>query len=126
MDPINWNEIPAEALNPRMKRQALHTGRLTIARLQILKGGQVPLHSHENEQVTAVLEGRLAFQLPEGTVEIGPGDMLVLPPHVPHSVVALEDSLAVDTFAPRRQDWIDGDDAYLRSGSAATAEDEIA
>jgi len=29
-------------------------------------------------------------------------------------VEALEDSLAVDLFSPPREDWIRGDDAYLR------------
>jgi hypothetical protein len=29
-------------------------------------------------------------------------------------VIALEDTVALDLFAPRREDWIRGDDAYLR------------
>jgi len=37
-----------------------------------------------------------------------------IPPHVPHSAQALEDSVAVDLFSPIREDWIRGDDAYLR------------
>jgi quercetin dioxygenase-like cupin family protein len=45
------------------------------------------------------------------------GDALVIPPDVPHTVEALEDSLAVDLFSPRREDWIRGDDAYLRDAS---------
>jgi len=28
----------------------------------------------------------------------------------------LEDTLDVDVFAPPRQDWLDGTDAYLRGG----------
>ena len=42
------------------------------------------------------------------------GEMLEIPPHVPHSVEALEDSVAVDLFAPVREDWRRGADAYLR------------
>lgn len=126
MKPINWKDIPVEALNPKMERQVLHTERMTIARLRIAKGGIVPEHSHENEQVTQVLEGLLIFRTPEGDVRVGQGDFLVLPPHLPHGVEAMEDSIALDTFAPRRQDWIDGDDAYLRSGSGATPPGETA
>jgi quercetin dioxygenase-like cupin family protein len=33
---------------------------------------------------------------------------------VPHGVEALEDSVVVDVFSPAREDWIRGDDAYLR------------
>jgi len=42
------------------------------------------------------------------------GDVLVIPPDAPHMVEAIEDSLAVDLFSPPREDWIRGDDAYLR------------
>jgi ribosomal protein L16 Arg81 hydroxylase len=42
------------------------------------------------------------------------GEVLVIPPHLPHTAVALEDTLDVDIFSPPRQDWIDGSDAYLR------------
>jgi quercetin dioxygenase-like cupin family protein len=50
------------------------------------------------------------------------GDILTIPPDVPHEVVALEDSVALDIFNPPRQDWIDGDDAYLRGGGQTIAE----
>ena len=43
------------------------------------------------------------------------GELFIIPPHAPHLVEALEESLAVDLFAPVRQDWIRGDDAYLRN-----------
>jgi quercetin dioxygenase-like cupin family protein len=42
------------------------------------------------------------------------GDVLVIPPDMPHRVVALEESTATDLFTPARADWIRGDDAYLR------------
>jgi quercetin dioxygenase-like cupin family protein len=45
---------------------------------------------------------------------VGAGESLVIPPNVPHGVVALEDTLVTDVFTPRREDWIAGDDAYLR------------
>ena len=42
------------------------------------------------------------------------GESLCIPPNVPHSVESLEDSVAVDIFSPVREDWVRGDDAYLR------------
>ena len=48
------------------------------------------------------------------------GEILCIPPHVPHEVIALEDSVALDIFNPPRQDWIDGDDAYLRGRRPAS------
>ena len=50
----------------------------------------------------------------EQVFDLGPGDVLHIPAHVPHEAEALEDTLDVDAFAPPRSDWIDGTDAYLR------------
>jgi quercetin dioxygenase-like cupin family protein len=112
-----WNQVPAERLNPRFVRQAIHAQRLTIARIQLLKGALVPEHRHDNEQITTLLEGRLRFVVGGKECVLEPGDLLEIPPSAPHSVEALEDSVAVDIFAPAREDWIRGDDAYLRSQS---------
>lgn len=110
----SWNSISAEQLNPLMSRQCLHTERMTIALLKISQGAVVPRHSHENEQVTQVVSGSLLFKLPDGETTVRAGEILVLPSWQPHEVHALEDSVALDTFTPRREDWIRGDDAYLR------------
>lgn len=112
--PFHWNEIPAEPMNEKLVRQVVHTGRLTIARLELKAGCQVPAHQHENEQVSMVLSGRLRFQLDDGTHEVGPGQVMRLAPDERHAVEALEDSIVIDLFSPPREDWIRGDDSYLR------------
>lgn len=109
-----WNDIQEESLNAALTRRVVHTARLTLARLTLKQGCAVPLHAHENEQVCTVESGRLKFIYPDGEIEVGAGESLEIPSLVPHQVVALEDSVAVDLFAPRREDWISGDDAYLR------------
>jgi quercetin dioxygenase-like cupin family protein len=78
----------------------------------------VPKHSHENEQLTYILEGKLRFRLGEDesqVVDVGAGEVLHLPSWLPHSAEALETTLDVDIFSPPRQDWLDGSDSYLRS-----------
>lgn len=86
-----------------------------LARLVLKKGSHVPLHSHVHEQVSHVIEGALSFLLEGKVATVRTGDILCIPPYVPHEVIALEDSVALDIFNPPRQDWIDGDDAYLRT-----------
>lgn len=110
----NWDSIPAEQLNPLFTRQAFHAQHLTVARIHLQKGAVVPEHSHIHEQVTFLQQGRLRFAVGGAEVILKPGDMLEIPPSVPHSVQALEESVAVDVFSPVREDWIRGDDAYLR------------
>jgi len=77
-------------------------------------GCAVPAHRHENEQVSMVLSGRLRFLLEDGAVDVGPGQVMRLAPNQPHAVEVLEDSIVLDLFSPPREDWIRGDDAYLR------------
>ena len=114
MNLYNWNTIPEEAMNPLMTRRVLHTPAMTVAKLQLRKGAVVPLHSHFNEQVSMVETGSLRFDMGGEQLILRAGDCLVIPPNLPHYVEALEDSAATDLFTPPRQDWISGDDSYLR------------
>lgn len=47
-------------------------------------------------------------------VDVHAGESLIIPPNVPHEALIIGDVVATDTFSPPRQDWIDGDDSYLR------------
>lgn len=114
MPQYDWSKVPLEQLNPQMTRQMVHTERLTIARLGLKKGATVPEHRHENEQFSMIESGCLKFVLAGEVVVLPAGQALHIPPNVPHSAEALEDTLAIDVFSPPRQDWISGDDAYLR------------
>ena len=114
MELYNWEQLPAEQLNPMIVRKAIHSGQMTIARLNIRKDAVVPEHSHINEQIANVERGALLFHIGGVDRRVGAGESLVIPPNVPHGVVALEDTMVTDVFTPRREDWISGDDAYLR------------
>jgi quercetin dioxygenase-like cupin family protein len=74
----------------------------------------VPEHSHPNEQISMLDQGSLRFVIAGQEILVKAGEVLRIPPHVPHSAEALEDAVAVDLFSPVREDWIRGDDAYLR------------
>jgi quercetin dioxygenase-like cupin family protein len=114
MTVYDWNSVAGEQLNPHLSRKAIHTEGMTIARLAVGKSALVPMHSHANEQVSMVERGALKFVLGGEERIVRAGEVVQIPPHVPHSVEALEDSAVVDLFTPPRLDWIRGDDAYLR------------
>ena len=117
----NWDDILVEELNPLIGRQFLVGTNVMIARVLLKQGAVVPLHHHHNEQVTYILEGALKFILKteagEKEITVRAGEVLCIPPHLPHEAHALEDTIDLDIFNPPRQDWIDRDDAYLRSGA---------
>jgi quercetin dioxygenase-like cupin family protein len=106
-----------EQLNPSIGRRLVTGERLMLAHVYFTKGGTVPKHAHDNEQITYILDGCLRFFLGDDggeVVDVRAGEVLVIPPNLPHAAEALEDTLDVDIFNPPRQDWLDGTDAYLR------------
>jgi len=112
-----WEDMAAETLKGGLTRRLITGERMMIAHVYFKKGDDVPLHSHENEQITYVLEGALHFWLganQERELTVSAGEVLVIPPNLPHRALALADTLDVDVFNPPRQDWLDGSDAYLR------------
>ena len=111
---IKWDEIEAEPMSAFIERKFFYTENLMLARIVLKQGAHVPLHQHHNEQLTYVLSGALEFHIEGRVVVVRAGEVLTIPPNVPHQAFALEDTLDLDVFNPPRQDWIQGDDAYLR------------
>ena len=109
-----WSEEPVEQLSPTIGRQTIHTETMTLARVVLRQGALVPEHQHENEQIATVLEGRLRFVVAGEEHILAAGESVALGPNVPHEVEALEDSVVLDVFSPVREDWLRGEDAYLR------------
>ena len=113
-----WDDMPKETVTPLLDRRLITGHRMMLAHVYLKKGCIVPMHSHDNEQLTYILEGKLRFFLGEDgseVVDVAAGEVLHIPSWLPHQAEALEDTLDVDIFNPPRQDWLDGSDAYLRA-----------
>ena len=113
-----WDDLPKEELKADLARKLISTERMMLAQVFLDEGCIVPQHSHENEQLTYVLEGRLRFFLGEDqseVVDVVPGEVLHIPSWLPHKAEAIETTLELDIFSPPRQDWLDGSDTYLRT-----------
>jgi quercetin dioxygenase-like cupin family protein len=110
-----WADVEVEKLSSLIGRQFIVGANMMVARVLLKKGAHVPLHSHHNEQITYILDGALKFSMEGKEVTVRTGEVLCIPPHVPHEAFALEDTVDLDIFNPPRQDWIDRDDAYLRA-----------
>jgi len=112
-----WDDMPKERVSDLLQRRLITGERMMLAHVYLDKGCIVPKHSHDNEQLTYILEGALRFWLGEDGDEeviVRAGEVLVIPPNLPHQAEALEDTLDVDIFSPPRQDWLDKTDDYLR------------
>jgi quercetin dioxygenase-like cupin family protein len=112
---IPWSTVELESLNPLLQRQLVVGQDIMVARVLMKKGCIVPLHSHQNEQVTYILEGALKFWIDGKEIVVNAGEVLTIPRHMPHKAEALADTVDLDVFNPPRADWLNKNDDYLRS-----------
>jgi quercetin dioxygenase-like cupin family protein len=111
---ISWDSVELEDLNPLLRRHFVVGQSLMLARVLLKKGCVVPEHSHHNEQLTYVLEGALKFWIGGKIIVVNAGEVLSIPPNLPHKAEALEDTVDIDVFNPPREDWMNKTDQYLR------------
>ena len=110
----SWDLIESEPMLAGLNRQMLNGEKLTLGRMQFEAGTKVPRHQHANEQITIITEGTLLLILDDREIKLGKGEMILIPGDVPHGAVALEKTVSIEIFAPRREDWVSKGDGYLR------------
>ena len=113
---FRWSDMPKERVTDQISRRLVTGDRMMLAHVYLDKGSIVPKHSHENEQLTYILEGALHFRIGEDQkeeIDVRAGEVLWIPSNVPHQALALEDTLDVDVFSPPRQDWLNHTDSYF-------------
>jgi quercetin dioxygenase-like cupin family protein len=96
--------VELENLNPLLQRQFVVGNQIMLARVLLKTGCVVTLHHHHNEQVSYVVNGALRFSIDGREIVVNAGEVLIIPPHMPHKAVALVDSVSLDIFHPPRQD----------------------
>ncbi|MCB0395724.1 MAG: cupin domain-containing protein [Flavobacteriales bacterium] len=113
----NWDNVPVEEVTPMMHRQIIAGEKVMIAKMKFKDGFRVPLHQHENEQVTHCISGTMRFWFgadKSEVVDLHPGDTIVIPANLPHEALMIGEVEEMDTWAPPREDWLNGTDDYLR------------
>ena len=109
-----WDEIALEKVTEMLSRKVVTGEREMLAQVYLKRGCLVPMHSHESEQMTYVLQGALKFLVGGMEITLREGEVLHIPSRVEHQAEALEDTFELDVFSPIRQDWLDHTDDYLR------------
>jgi quercetin dioxygenase-like cupin family protein len=89
---------------PLIARRRVIGERMMISEVVLSPGFAVPVHEHANEQLVVMLRGRAEFDLVEDgvtrTIEVRGGQVLVLPPNLPHGCRAIEECIILDLFSP--------------------------
>lgn len=92
---------------PGIKMKALVYGEKTLMGEFFLKGGSIlPTHDHIHEQTGYLVSGKIVLTIGEETFEVEPGDSWTIPGGVTHAVEILEDSIAIEVFSPRRDEYM--------------------
>jgi quercetin dioxygenase-like cupin family protein len=108
-----WDEIAPEKVTEMISRKIVTGEREMLAQIYLKKGCLVPMHSHESEQMTYVLQGALKFLIHGEEITVREGEVLHIPSWVEHQAEALDDTFELDVFSPIRQDWLDHTDTYF-------------
>jgi len=109
-----WDELDLEKVTEVISRKIVTGAREMIAQVYLKKGALVPVHSHESEQMTYVLQGALKFVISGEEITVREGEVLHIPSGIEHQAEALDDTFELDVFSPIRQDWLDRTDDYFR------------
>src|ERR1700730_15078019 len=104
---------PIEQVSPLIQRQYLHGSQSTFTKRMMTKGAVVPLHHHANEQITWITQGEAEVYSQGKKYVMHAGDIMIIPPNVPHEFWFTQDTIDIDSFSPQRQDWMDGTADYF-------------
>jgi quercetin dioxygenase-like cupin family protein len=102
-----WDEIALQKITEMLSQKIVTGEREMIAQTYLKRGALVPIHAHESEQMTYVLQGALRCMVDGEEVIVREGEVLHVPARTPHQAEALEDTFELDVFSPIREDWVD-------------------
>ena len=104
---IGWDELDLEKVTELISRKLVTGDRQMLVQVYLKRGALVPLHTHESEQMTYVLDGMLKLRVDGQEVIVRDGEVVRIPSAVPHQTEALADTFALDLFSPVRSEWLD-------------------
>ncbi|MBS1819868.1 MAG: cupin domain-containing protein [Acidobacteria bacterium] len=110
-----WDEIALEKVTEMLSRKIVTGEREMLVQVYIKRGCLIPLHAHQSEQMTYVLQGGLKFLVAGEEITVREGEVIHIPSGVEHQAEALEDTFELDVFSPIRAEWLtEGEDDLLR------------
>jgi quercetin dioxygenase-like cupin family protein len=100
--------FPEVTADPGVRRQVLSDSPdlMVVAFRFQQKGAEGKLHDHPHIQSTYVESGRFRFTIDGETFDVSPGDSFVIPSNALHGCICLEPGTLIDTFTPRRDDFL--------------------
>ena len=102
------SNFPVIDADPGVTRQVIadHPDLMVVKFSFLATGAEGKLHHHPHIQSTFVQSGRFEFSIDGQKTQVGPGDSFVIPTNIEHGCVCLEPGTLIDSFTPRRDDFL--------------------
>lgn len=120
---ITLDDLPVEHLNDAMSRCAAFGTNMSMAKYE-LGIGAVPAdhrHHHPYEQAIFMVSGRMTAFVGDETMELATGDLVFIPPDVPHGAIIREHCSVLEFYSPARDDMRSGTDPVMQQLSGTTS-----
>lgn len=112
---FSFDKLPAKQIDELLSRKMISGKDGTIGYFTYKKGAVVPPHHHSNEQYSLIIKGSVKVLVNGREFIVKAGEGIIIPSNAVHSFTALEDdTIDIDFFAPRREDWINNTDNYYK------------
>ena len=100
-------ENPTIEIRPGITRRTVAHGKAMYQMLATLAAGsRMPAHSHAQEQIVHILEGKMRLIVDGVAHELSSGDSFYLASNIPHGVETVLPRRVLDTFSPPRNDYL--------------------
>lgn len=104
---IKNTDIPLENVAPGMNRQIMgYDSDIMLVKVDFDKGGVGEPHTHPHQQISYVVSGKFEVTISDETEILGAGDAFLVPSNALHGAVCLEAGTLIDTFSPKREDFL--------------------
>jgi len=107
--------VSKEKLSDKITRQYVMGSQSMLVKWTLKSGAVISLHFHPNEQITWITKGSVKVLSQGKQFIVKAGEILIIPPYVPHEFYALEDTIDIDFFSPVREDWLNNTANYIQN-----------
>jgi quercetin dioxygenase-like cupin family protein len=102
----NNNDGYRQAIDGIHHKTLVHGDKTLMVEFRLQQGAILPIHSHPHEQTEYLVKGQIRLTIGSDVHEVRPGDSWCISGDTPHCAEILEDSVAVEVFAPVREDYL--------------------
>lgn len=101
---VQWDELEPIEMVPGLRFQPVVGEQLMVNFVRFEPHTEAPVHWHDEEQVSYVIDGELEFEVAGEVRVLRRGEAVVIPPNVPHGARTHDNAcLEVDVFHPPRR-----------------------